>query len=95
MKTPPGKGDETPNVNADLAGADTGADAEVVKAKKPVSKPEGERTKPRPVDENGRPLDAWGLPLSGPARAAKLAELGKGDPHTNPEDWPSADDKQD
>ncbi|MGW8138974.1 hypothetical protein [Sphingomonas zeae] len=35
-------------------------------------------TKPRPVDETGRTLDQWGLPLSGPARLAALK--GKPDP---------------
>jgi hypothetical protein len=37
-----------------------------------------EPTRPRPVDANGRQLDRFGLPLSGPARAAALA--GKPDP---------------
>ncbi|MDQ1229274.1 hypothetical protein [Sphingomonas sp. SORGH_AS_0879] len=35
-------------------------------------------TQPRPVDEAGRTLDRWGLPLSGPARLAALD--GKPDP---------------
>jgi hypothetical protein len=35
-------------------------------------------TQPRPVDETGRTLDHWGLPLSGPARLAALG--GKPDP---------------
>ena len=49
----------------------------------------GEPTRPRPIDGNGRTLDAWGLPISGPARSAALAELGRGDPHFAPEDWPA------
>lgn len=53
-----------------------------------VAVADGEPTKPRPIDRNGRTLDAWGLPISGPARAAALAELGRGDPHFAPEDWP-------
>lgn len=35
-------------------------------------------TQPRPVDDTGRTLDQWGLPLSGPARLAALK--GKPDP---------------
>lgn len=35
-------------------------------------------TKPRPVDDTGRTLDQWGLPISGPARLKALA--GKPDP---------------
>ena len=46
-----------------------------------------EPTRPRPVDAAGRQLDEFGLPLSGPARIRALAELGKRDPLTNPEDW--------
>lgn len=45
-------------------------------------------TKPRPRDEAGRVLDRWNLPMNGPARIRKLAQLGKRDPITNPEDWP-------
>lgn len=36
---------------------------------------QAEATKPRPVDENGYTLDAWGLPLNGPARARVLGDL--------------------
>lgn len=35
-------------------------------------------TQPRPVNDTGRTLDQWGLPLSGPARLAALG--GKPDP---------------
>ena len=45
-------------------------------------------TQPRPVDPGtGRQLDEYGLPLSGPARVARLAELGKPDPREDPEAW--------
>ncbi|WP_454280206.1 hypothetical protein [Sphingomonas sp. Marseille-Q8236] len=39
---------------------------------------QADATQPRPVDETGRTLDHWGLPLSGPARLAALG--GKPDP---------------
>lgn len=39
---------------------------------------QGEPTAPRPVDQNGRTLDEYGLPLNGPARLAALD--GKPDP---------------
>lgn len=41
-------------------------------------------TQPQPRDANGRLLDQWGLPISGPARAARLAELGIADPAIEP-----------
>lgn len=44
-----------------------------------------EPTAPRPVDPNGRTLDRWGLPISGPARAAALD--GKTDPNVDPAGW--------
>lgn len=44
-------------------------------------------TAPRPRDAAGRELDEYGLPLSGPARAALLAELGRPDPRAEPEGW--------
>lgn len=47
-------------------------------------------TRPRPTDGNGRELDGFGLPLSGPARRRKLEELGKPDPNVEPEAWASA-----
>lgn len=46
-----------------------------------------EPTAPRPVDANGRTLDRYGLPISGPARAAVLAELKKPDPNEHPAAW--------
>lgn len=55
---------------------------------------QAEPTRPRPVDAAGRTLDAHGLPLSGPARAARLAELGRPDPRDDPAAWgeqPAAD----
>lgn len=58
---------------------------------------QAEPTRPRPVDAAGRQLDRHGLPLNGPARAARLAELGKPDPDTHPEAWadaPSAEQQQ-
>lgn len=44
-------------------------------------------TAPRPVDAQGRELDQWGLPLSGPARARALAEIGKPDPNEDRSAW--------
>lgn len=44
-------------------------------------------TAARPVDANGRELDQWGLPINGPARARALEEIGKPDPHFEPEAW--------
>jgi hypothetical protein len=44
-------------------------------------------TAPRARDETGRELDEFDLPLSGPARRARLAELGKRDPREFPEDF--------
>lgn len=46
-------------------------------------------TKPRPTDAAGRVLDEHGLPLSGPARRARLTELGKPDPNDEPDAWAS------
>ena len=46
-------------------------------------------TAPRDRDENNRPLDHWGLPMNGPARVARLAELGRNDPITHPDEWPT------
>ncbi len=46
-----------------------------------------EPTRPIPVDKYGRQLDEFGLPLSGPFRAAELYRLGKPDPRDNPEAW--------
>lgn len=46
-----------------------------------------EPTRPRPVDGNGRQLDAHGLPLGGPARVAALAKIGKPDPFEDPQAW--------
>lgn len=53
-------------------------------------KTQAEPTRPRPIDDAGRELDEFGLPLSGPARAAKLARLKKPDPRDNPEAWGAA-----
>lgn len=44
-------------------------------------------TQPRPRDENGRELDEYGLPLSGPARVKALAALERPDPHVEPDTW--------
>lgn len=41
-------------------------------------------TKPVAVDDNGRALDEFGLPLGGPARIAALAKAGKPDPREDP-----------
>lgn len=47
-------------------------------------------TQPASRDANGFELDAWGLPVCGPVRAARLAKLGKADPHDDPEAWADA-----
>jgi hypothetical protein len=47
-------------------------------------------TRPIPTDEAGRQIDQWGLPLSGPFRAAELEKLKKRDPRDHPEDWADA-----
>lgn len=53
---------------------------------------QAEPTQPRPVDPaTGRQLDEYGLPLSGPARVARLAELGKPDPREDPDAWVEAE----
>lgn len=54
---------------------------------KEVKSTQEDPTRPRPTDANGRALDEWGLPLSGPARVAALAEAGKRDPREDPEAW--------
>jgi hypothetical protein len=62
---------------------------------------QAEPTAPRPVSPEGRALDQWGLPMSGPARARALAEAGKPDPRDEPDAWvalpaaSAAPDKQD
>lgn len=43
-----------------------------------------------PRDESGFELDNWGLPIVGPVRAARLAELGKPDPNIDPDAWSKA-----
>lgn len=48
---------------------------------------QAEPTQPRPIGEDGRALDAHGLPLGGPARIRALAELGKPDPRDDPAAW--------
>lgn len=53
---------------------------------------QAEPTAPRPVDADGRALDGWGLPLSGPARARALDEAGKPDPRDDPDAWSPASD---
>lgn len=52
---------------------------------------QAEPTSPRTCDAAGNELDAWGLPIAGPLRAAALADLKKPDPHFEPEAWASAD----
>lgn len=47
-------------------------------------------TQPRPRDAAGNELDAFGLPIAGPLRAAWLAKLGLPDPNHEPEAWASA-----
>lgn len=38
-------------------------------------------------DANGFELDRWGLPVSGPIRALRLAEMAMPDPLDNPKAW--------
>ena len=38
-------------------------------------------------DAQGFELDRWNLPIVGPVRAARLAELGKPDPDIEPDAW--------
>lgn len=44
-------------------------------------------TQPVDRDENGFVLDSWGLPISGPARVAVLAKMGRPDPNDEPDAW--------
>jgi hypothetical protein len=47
-----------------------------------------EATAPRATcPKTGRQLDEFGLPLTGPARAAELARLGQPDPREDPAAW--------
>lgn len=46
-----------------------------------------EPTRERPVDADGRVLDGWRLPLSGPARMRALASIGRADPVVDPTGW--------
>lgn len=48
---------------------------------------QAEPTKPRPHDPQGRELDGFGLPVSGPARLRRLAEMGRSDPNGDPDGW--------
>lgn len=57
------------------------------KAKTRMETTQEKPTQPRPVDAAGRELDAFGLPLSGPARRRALEELGRPDPNDEPEAW--------
>ena len=50
-------------------------------------------TQPVTRDANGFELDGWGLPVCGPVRAARLAELGKPDPHDEPDAWADVEDE--
>lgn len=52
-----------------------------------VETTQAEPTQPRPVDDVGRELDGYGLPLAGPARRRVLEEMGKPDPNVKPEGW--------
>jgi len=49
---------------------------------------QADTTAPRPVTPDGRTLDRWGLPLTGPARVAALA--GRADPNDDPDGWSDA-----
>lgn len=60
-------------------------------SRKAAEPTQAEPTQPRPRDAAGNELDAFGLPIAGPLRAARLAELKRPDPHHEPEAWASAD----
>lgn len=49
-------------------------------------------TAPRPRDAQGRELDKWGLPRSGPARVARLQAMKLADPELDPSGWTAAAD---
>ena len=55
----------------------------------PDTTTQAQPTRPRPTDAEGRELDGFGLPLSGPARKRRLEELGKPDPNAEPQAWAS------
>jgi hypothetical protein len=40
-----------------------------------------------PRDASGFELDSWGLPVSGPMRAVRLAEMQMPDPLDDPKEW--------
>ena len=58
-------------------------------AKAPTTK-QAQPTAPQPRDARGRVIDQWGLPVSGPARAAELEALGRKDPAIDPSGWPKS-----
>lgn len=55
---------------------------------------QGQPTAPRARDASGNELDAWGLPLAGPLRAARLAAAARPDPNLEPEAWPSISEQE-
>jgi len=57
---------------------------------RPPKPTQAEPTQPRPRDASGNELDQWSLPIAGPLRATRLAELNKPDPNIEPEAWASA-----
>lgn len=59
-------------------------------AKSPKTE-QAEPTQPAATSAAGFALDRWNLPVSGPARAAALAELGKPDPDHDPDAWAAKD----
>jgi hypothetical protein len=52
-----------------------------------IATEQADATAERIRDENGFELDHWGLPLVGPARLLRLADLGLPDPHEDPDVW--------
>ncbi|GEM_PF-2982689 len=52
-----------------------------------VETTQAEPTQPRPVDDFGRELDGYGLPLTGPARRRVLEGMGRPDPNVEPDAW--------
>jgi hypothetical protein len=73
--------EKKPGAKADAASAAV--------AKQPETTQEA-ATAPVRRNEAGFEIDEWDLPVSGPARANRLEELGLPDPRDNPKAWKSA-----
>jgi hypothetical protein len=60
--------------------------ADTDEAKEPETTQDAPSAAP-PRDANGFELDDWGLPVSGPIRAVRLAEMAMPDPLDDPKAW--------